>query len=331
MILPRDDRRTSIGDAAEFGRVAVMYGGRSSEREVSLDTGKAVLEALRSRGVDAHGWDPAERNLVEFAGAGFDRVWIALHGPGGEDGALQGALEWLDTPYTGSGVMASALAMDKIRSKKLFRAAGIETPDYVILNKAGDANVAAAELGFPLVIKPSGQGSSVGISKVFDAGELPDAVELALSVGGPALAETCIVGSESTVAVLQGQALSSIRIETPRVFYDYRAKYESDNTQYHCPGTGDAELERRYHDMAIAAFAVLGCSGWGRVDFMTGSDDVPQVLEVNTIPGMTSHSLVPMAAKVAGIDFPELCWRILETSIAAQPAIDSVGVAANDA
>lgn len=331
MILPLDERRISIADAAEFGRVAVMYGGRSSEREVSLDTGKAVLEALRSRGVDAHGWDPAERNLVEFAGAGFDRVWIALHGPGGEDGALQGALEWLDTPYTGSGVMASALAMDKIRSKKLFRAAGIDTPDYVILNKTGDANVAAAELGFPLVIKPSGQGSSVGISKVFDAGELPDAVELALSVGGPALAETCIVGSESTVAVLQGQALSSIRIETPRVFYDYRAKYESDNTQYHCPGTSDAELERRYHDMAIAAFAVLGCSGWGRVDFMTGSDDVPQVLEVNTVPGMTSHSLVPMAAKVAGIDFAELCWRILETSIAAQPAIDSVGVAANDA
>jgi D-alanine-D-alanine ligase len=331
VILPLDERRISIADAAEFGRVAVMYGGRSSEREVSLDTGKAVLEALRSRGVDAHGWDPAERNLVEFAGAGFDRVWIALHGPGGEDGALQGALEWLDTPYTGSGVMASALAMDKIRSKKLFRAAGIDTPDYVILNKTGDANVAAAELGFPLVIKPSGQGSSVGISKVFDAGELPDAVELALSVGGPALAETCIVGSESTVAVLQGQALSSIRIETPRVFYDYRAKYESDNTQYHCPGTSDAELERRYHDMAIAAFAVLGCSGWGRVDFMTGSDDVPQVLEVNTVPGMTSHSLVPMAAKVAGIDFAELCWRILETSIAAQPAIDSVGVAANDA
>ncbi len=331
MIMPLTDQRIAVDDAREFGRVAVMYGGDSSEREVSLDTGKSVLEALCSRGIDAHGWDPAERNLVEFAGAAFDRVWIALHGPGGEDGALQGALQWQGMPYTGSGVMASALAMDKVRSKKLFSAAGIDTPDYVIISNSGDAKVAADELGFPLIIKPSGQGSSVGMSKVFDAAELGAAVDLALDFGAPALVERCIVGAEATVAVLQGQALSSIRIETPRVFYDYRAKYESDNTQYHCPGTDDAELERRYHDMAIAAFAVLGCSGWGRVDFMTGGDGVPQVLEVNTVPGMTSHSLVPMAAKVAGIDFPELCWRVLETSIAERSAIETVGVAANDA
>jgi len=182
-----------------------------------------------------------------------------------------------------------------------------------------------------MVIKPSGQGSSVAISKVFDADELPAAVELALKYGSPALAERCIVGSESTVAVLQGQALSSILIETPRVFYDYRAKYESDNTKYHCPGTDDADLEARFHDMAIAAFAVLGCTGWGRVDFMTGSDGIPQVLEVNTIPGMTSHSLVPMAANVAGIDFAELCWRVLETSITERAAKGDIGVAANDA
>lgn len=331
MILPLHDERIAITDAAGFGRVAVMYGGDSSEREVSLDSGKAVLEALQSRGIDARGWDPAEHNLVEFAGAGFDRAWIALHGPGGEDGALQGALQWIDMPYTGSGVMASALAMDKVRSKKMFEVAGIATPDYVVLNTSGDANLAAAELGFPMVIKPSGQGSSVGMSKVFEAEDLPAAVELALSFGNPALAEKCIVGTESTVAVLQGQALSSIRIETPRVFYDYRAKYESDNTRYHCPGTDDAELEGRFHDLAIAAFAVLGCAGWGRVDFMTGDDGAPQVLEVNTVPGMTSHSLVPMAAKVAGIDFAELCWRVLETSIAERPAIETVGVAANDA
>lgn len=331
MILSLFDERTAITAARDFGRVAVMYGGDSSEREVSLDSGKSVLKALQSRGIDAHGWDPAVRNLVEFAAAGFDRVWIALHGPGGEDGALQGALQWLGLPYTGSGVMASALAMDKLRSKKLFRAAGIDTPDYVVINTKGDARLAADELGFPMVIKPIGQGSSVAISKVFDTGELPAAVELALTYGAPALAERCIVGSESTVAVLQGQALSSIRIETPRVFYDYRAKYESDSTQYHCPGTDDAELESRFNDMAIAAFAVLGCSGWGRVDFMTGSDGIPQVLEVNTIPGMTSHSLVPMAAKVAGIDFPELCWRVLETSMGDRTGIDSVGVAANDA
>jgi len=326
-----NDERIAINNAEDFGRVAVMFGGDSSEREVSLDSGKAVLGALLSRGIDACGWDPAERSLAEFAGEGFNRVWIALHGPGGEDGALQGALQWLGMPYTGSGVMASALAMDKVRSKQLFKQSGIDTPDYVIVKTPGDAKLAADELGFPLVIKPSGQGSSVGISKVFDAGELPAAVDLALGFGGPSLAERCIVGTESTVAVLQGQALSSIRIETPRVFYDYRAKYESDKTEYHCPGTDDAELESRFHDMATAAFAVLGCTGWGRVDFMTGSDGVPQVIEVNTIPGMTSHSLVPMAAKVAGIDFAELCWRVLETSVSDEPALEYVGAAANDA
>jgi D-alanine-D-alanine ligase len=331
MSLILSDRRNEISNAAEFGKVAVMYGGDSSERDVSLDTGKAVLGALLSRGIDAHGWDPVERSLVEFAGAGFDRVWVALHGPGGEDGALQGALQWLGMPYTGSGVMASALAMDKIRSKKLFRAAGISTPDYVVINHPGDANIAAAELGFPMVIKPSGQGSSVGIGMVFEPGDLEDAVDLALGYGGPALAEKCIVGAESTVAVLQGQALSSIRIETPRVFYDYRAKYESDSTKYFCPGTDDPALEQRFHDAAVAAFAALGCTGWGRVDFMTGSDDIPQVIEINTVPGMTSHSLVPMAAREAGIGFEELCWRVLETSIAGRPALDTVGVAANDA
>jgi D-alanine-D-alanine ligase len=325
-----NDRRTVIADAAEFGRVAVMYGGDSSEREVSLDSGKAVLEALQSRDIDAAGWDPAERNLVEFADAGFDRVWIALHGPGGEDGALQGALQWLEMPYTGSGVMSSALAMDKIRSKRLFHEAGIETPKFVVLQKSGDANIAAEELGFPMVIKPSGQGSSVGIGMVFEPEDLAAAVDLALSYGGPALAEAYIVGTESTVAVLQGQALSSIRIETPRAFYDYRAKYESEKTKYFCPGTDDPELEKRFHDAAVSAFAALGCSGWGRVDFMTGSDGLPQVIEINTIPGMTSHSLVPMAASEAGIDFPELCWRVLETSVGAKPEIE-MGVAANDA
>ena len=324
-------RRIVIETAADFGRVAVMYGGFSSEREVSLDSGAAVLAALQSRGVDAVGWDPAENDLTEFAAAGFARVWIALHGPGGEDGGLQGMLQWLNMPYTGSGVLASALAMDKILSKQLFKSAGISTPDYMVIEATGDAKLAADAFGYPLVIKPAGQGSSVGMSKVFEADELQTAVDLALSFGGPALAERCIVGDESTVAVLYGQALPSIRIETPRVFYDYRAKYESDTTCYFCPGTDDAELEQRFHDLAIAAFNILGCSGWGRVDFMTGTDGEPQVLEVNTVPGMTSHSLVPMAAKVAGIDFAELCWRILETSVAAQADIDPMGVAANDA
>jgi len=323
------ENRIMIEEPSEFGRVAVMYGGFSSEREVSIDSGEAVLRALKTRGVDAYAWDPAEKDLLEFAAAGFDRVWIALHGPGGEDGALQGALEWLNTPYTGSGVMASALAMDKVRSKKLFRTANISTPDYVIAESGSDANRAANDFGFPLVVKPTGQGSSVGMSKVFAAAELPAALKLALSFAGPALVERCIVGDELTVAVVQDQALPSIRIETPRVFYDYRAKYESDNTQYHCPGTEDAELEQQLRNSALAAFRELGCSGWGRVDFMVGNDGEPQVLEVNTIPGMTSHSLVPMAAKVAGMDFAELCWRILETSIAENTGFVPVEVAAN--
>ena len=304
----------NVSNAADFGRVAVMFGGHSSEREVSLDTGAAVLKALQSKGVDAHAWDPAEKTMTEFAEAGFDRVWIALHGPGGEDGALQGLLQWLGVPYTGSGVMASALAMDKVRSKHLFRAVDIPTPDYAVVKTLDEASVAAEQVGFPLIIKPSGQGSSVGMSKVFERNELNDAIEVALQYGDTVLLETCINGDEFTVAVLHGKALPSIRIVTPRVFYDYRAKYESDRTEYICRGTASDEEETLYAELAVAAFNELGCSGWGRVDFMTGADKQPLVLEVNTVPGMTSHSLVPMAANQDGIDFETLCWRILETS-----------------
>jgi D-alanine-D-alanine ligase len=325
------EQRVRIGRAADFGRVAVMLGGFSSEREVSLDTGKAVLAALQSRGVDAVAWDPAEKSLHDFDEAGFDRVWIALHGTGGEDGAIQGALQWLNIPYTGSGVLASALAMDKIRSKLLFRQAGIATPDFVVVSGLSDALRAAEEFGFPLILKPSNQGSSVGMSKVFEAGDLAAAVAMAMEYAGPAIAERCIVGEEMTVGVLQGVALPSICIRTPRVFYDYRAKYAADTTEYICPGSEDPAIEAEYARLAVAAFELLGCSGWGRVDFMAGSDGKPQVLEVNTIPGMTSHSLVPMAAKVAGIEFAELCWRILESSIAAEAEATCIEVAANDA
>lgn len=323
-------KRIEIGNASEFGRVAVMFGGFSSERDVSLDSGAAVLGALQERGVDAVGWDPAKHSMREFADTGFDRAWIALHGPGGEDGALQGALQWLNVPYTGSGVLASALAMDKIRSKHLFGKAGISTPEYVVIRSVADVNRAVDAFGYPIVLKPSGQGSSVGMSKIFDAGDQQAAAKLALSFNGVALAERCIVGRELTVAILQGRALPSIRIETPRVFYDYRAKYESDRTLYHCPGTADIQQEHRYLDLAEQAFSELGCQGWGRVDFMEGSDGQPLVLEVNTVPGMTSHSLVPMAAKEAGIDFAELCWRILETSMSAIQN-NTIEVAANDA
>ena len=308
------EQRYEISQAADFGRVAVMLGGMSSEREVSLDSGNAVLAALKAKGVDAHPWDPAQQSLQEFAAAGFARVWNALHGPGGEDGALQGALQWLNTPYTGSGVMASAVAMDKVRSKHLFRAAGIRTPEYRVVESQGDAILAADTCGYPLVVKPSGQGSSVGMSKVFAADELEAAVGLALSFGDAALIERCIVGDELTVAVLAGETLPSVRIDTPRVFYDYRAKYESDSTEYFCPGTNGPEQEQRLQDLALAAFHELGCRGWARVDFMASREGDPQVLEVNTVPGMTSHSLVPMAANKLGIDFAELCWRILETS-----------------
>ncbi len=328
-VLRVTEHRTVVNHAGDFGRVAVLYGGRSAEREVSLDTGKAVLGALLKRGVDAVGWDPAEHALSDFAAAGFDRVWIALHGPGGEDGAIQGALQWLGLPYTGSGVMASALAMDKVRSKRLFDAAGIPTPEYAIVRNRSHAVLAAEDFGYPLILKPACQGSSVGMTKVFDPEDLNGAVDLALSFDDVAIVERCIVGDEYTVAVLQGQALPSIRIETPRVFYDYRAKYESDRTRYHCPGTERDDLEQQYAALALAAFAELGCSGWGRVDFMTGSNGQPLVLEVNTVPGMTSHSLVPMAAKTSGIDFEELCWRILETSIADNEARDPVKGVAN--
>lgn len=325
------DKRVHVSSAAHFGHVAVMYGGNSSEREVSLDSGAAVLAALQSRGVNAVGWDLAERSMQSFGGAGFDRVWNALHGPGGEDGALQGALQWLGMPYTGSGIMASALAMDKVRSKHLFQQAGIRTPDYLAVDSAEDVARAIGAFGFPLVFKPVGQGSSVGMSKVNEQKEVKAATDLALSFGSRALVERCIVGPELTVAVLQGEALPSIRIETPRVFYDYRAKYKSDRTRYHCPGNDDPEQEKRYRDIAVAAFRELGCSGWGRVDFMEGPDGEPQVLEVNTVPGMTSHSLVPMAAKEQGIDFAELCWRILETSVADDVQQVIPAVAANGA
>jgi len=323
------EQRRIVADAAEFGRVAVMLGGYSSEREVSLDTGAAVLEALQTRGVDAHPWDPAEKTMAQFASAGFDRVWIALHGPGGEDGALQGALQWLDTPYTGSGVMASAIAMDKVRSKHLFRACDIPTPDYAVVRSQAEASVAAEQLGFPLIIKPSGQGSSVGMTKIFERSGLDAAVDIALQYDATALLECCITGDEFTVAVLQGRALPSIRIVTPRVFYDYRAKYESDRTEYICRGTSNDAQEQSYADLAVSAFTALGCTGWGRVDFMAGADGQPLVLEVNTVPGMTSHSLVPMAAKKDGIDFDELCWRILETSFSVGEAADTIEVAAH--
>jgi D-alanine-D-alanine ligase len=302
------------GDAREFGRVAVVFGGDSSEREISLLTGRAVLAALQRRGVDAHAFDPNDRPLADLIGERFDRVWIALHGPGGEDGTLQGALEYLGVPYTGSGVLGSAIAMDKLRTKRLAQSIGIATAEYMVLTGAHDFDYAIERLGLPMIVKPATQGSSVGMTKVERAADLPAAYAAAAQLEASVFAESWITGGEYTVAILQGRPLPSIRIETPKTFYDYEAKYFRDDTQYFCPSGLSAPAEAHLGNLAVAAYEATGAEGWGRVDFMMDRTGRPLLLELNTIPGMTDHSLVPMAARAAGIDFEELVWRVLETS-----------------
>jgi len=302
--------------AAAFGHVAVLMGGHSAEREISLLTGGAVLKALVERGVDAISFDPSERPLTDLVSAGIDRVWIALHGPGGEDGAVQGALEWLGVPYTGSGVLGSAVGMDKLCTKRLAQAAGVATPPWILLTGAADFPRALEELGLPIAVKPASQGSSVGMSRVESAAELPTAWRTAAALDPVVIAERWITGREFTVGILQGAALPAIRIETPRSFYDYQAKYFADDTRYLIPCGLPAAGEAAMQAAALATFAATGASGWGRVDFVMGADGVQLLLEINTVPGMTSHSLVPMAAAAKGIDFDELAWRILETSFA---------------
>jgi len=299
-------------DAKEFGRVAVLLGGDSTEREISLRSGNAVLAALQRRGVDAHALDPRDTSLISLTQ--FDRVWIALHGPGGEDGTLQGALEYLGVPYTGSGVMGSAIGMDKLRTKRLAHAIGVATAEYVVLRGQSDLELAIERLGLPMIVKPATQGSSVGMSKVEKAEDLPSAYEAAAKIESAVFAEPWITGKEYTVAVLQGQALPSIRIETPKKFYDYEAKYFRNDTKYFCPSGLSGPAEQHLANLALAAFDAVGASGWGRADFMMDTTGRPLLLEVNTIPGMTDHSLVPMAARASGIDFDELVWRVLETS-----------------
>ena len=309
-----------VTDAAAFGKVAVLLGGRSSEREVSLMSGEAVLAALERRGVDAHAFDPAGHPLGALIDGSFDRAWIALHGPGGEDGALQGALEWLGLPYTGSGVLGSAVGMDKLRTKQLALASGLATPPFRVLQSAEDCRRAVEALGLPLAVKPATQGSSVGMSRVERAEDLAAAWRGAAALDPVVIAEPWIQGQELTVAVLQGQALPAIRIETPRTFYDYQAKYFAEDTRYHIPCGLAPEQEEELKRAATGAFRAIGAQGWGRADFMMGADGVPLLLEVNTVPGMTGHSLVPMAARAVGIDFDELVWRVLETSFARELA-----------
>jgi len=308
-----------INESKEFGRVAVLFGGTSSEREISLLTGKAVLAALLRAGVDAHGFDPAERPLAALREERFERVWIALHGPGGEDGTLQGALEFLGVPYTGSGVMGSAIGMDKLRTKRLATAIGVPSADYVVLKAAADLDAALERLGLPMIVKPATQGSSVGMSRVTSAAELKSAFEAAHKFDPVVFAEPWITGAEYTVAILQGAALPAIRIETPRTFYDYEAKYFRDDTRYFCPSGLAAPVEAHLAQLALAAFEACGAEGWGRADFMMDGTGRPLLLEINTVPGMTDHSLVPMAARTAGISFEQLVCRVLETSLVRIP------------
>jgi D-alanine-D-alanine ligase len=297
-----------------LGKVGVLLGGRSAEREVSLKSGGMVLQALRARGVDAHPFDPAEHGLAELIAERFDRVFIALHGRYGEDGTMQGALELLGIPYTGSGVMASSLAMDKWRTKLVWQAAGIPTPKYELLQADTDFAAVAARLGLPIMVKPANEGSSIGMSKVRQAAELPAAHALAAKYDAIVIAEQFIEGSELTAGVLDRQPLPVIRLETARDFYDYEAKYVSDDTRYILPCGLEATAEAAVQAGALRAFDALGCRGWGRVDLMMDRAGKPYFLEVNTSPGMTDHSLVPMAARHAGIPFDELCVRILASA-----------------
>ncbi|MDP9011909.1 MAG: D-alanine--D-alanine ligase [Pseudomonadota bacterium] len=307
--------RTRI--AADFGKVAVLLGGDSSEREISLLSGHAVLAALKRRGVDAYAFDPLDTPIQTLCSDKFDRAWIALHGPGGEDGVMQGALEWLGIPYTGSGVLASALTMDKLKTKRVVVGAGYAAPEYAVLSGLADLPGALASVGLPLMVKPASQGSSVGITKVKIPEDFERAYAEARAVDPIVFAERFITGDEYTVGVLQGQGLPSIRIQPATEFYDYQAKYFRNDTQYHCPSGLPAAAEAELQAAALAAFQVTDCFGWGRVDFMRDSiTNKFYFIEINTTPGMTDHSLVPMAARQAGIDFEELVWRVLETSFA---------------
>jgi D-alanine-D-alanine ligase len=301
-------------NAKDFGKVAVLMGGRSAEREISLMSGSAVLAALKRRGVDAHAFDPAEQPLENLRAQGFDRAHIALHGRFGEDGTVQGALELLGVPYTGSGVMASALAMDKWRTKLIWLAVGISTPRHRMLGRDSDWQAVVKELGLPLVVKPTHEGSTIGLSKVAAAADLPAAYAFAARHDSDVIAEEFIDGEELTAAIIRDTALPLVRIEAPSGLYDYQAKYFSDATRYFCPSGLAAEAERAIQEQALKAYQVIGCQGWGRVDVMLAKNGTPYFLEVNTSPGMTSHSLVPMAARQAGIEFDELVVRILETS-----------------
>jgi D-alanine-D-alanine ligase len=301
-------------NARDFGKVAVLMGGRSAERAVSLKSGERVLAALTSKGVDAHAFDPKERSIGALVEQRFDRAFVILHGRYGEDGTIQGALELLGIPYTGSGVLASALAMDKWHAKLVWQSCGIPTPRSELLLQGSDLQAVATRLGLPLMVKPANEGSSIGMTKVKSARELAEAYALAANYDSVVIAEAFVDGVELTAGILGGKPLPLIKLETPREFYDYEAKYQAQDTRYLIPCGLPPDAERIVQDEALFAFDTLGCSGWGRVDLMLDRSGKPYFLEVNTSPGMTDHSLVPMAARHAGLSFEELCLRILESA-----------------
>ena len=302
--------------ASDYGRVAVLLGGRSAEREVSLKSGAAAVAALQAAGVDAVGIDASAPDLLaQLADGGFARAFIALHGRGGEDGTLQGALDWLGLPYTGSGVLGSALAMDKLRAKQLWQGAGLPTAAYRLADPDSDWDAVAGELGLPLMVKPAREGSSIGMSKVEHAADLPAAVASAAAHDPQVLVERFIGGGEYTVGIVGDLVLPAIKLETPRAFYDYEAKYLRDDTRYLCPCGLPPASEQLLQQLALNAFQALDCRGWGRVDLLLDDDGAPYLMEVNTVPGLTDHSLVPMAARAVGLTFERLMLAILDSSL----------------
>jgi len=309
-------------DPARYGRVALVLGGRSAERQISLKSGTAVLSALERLGIDATPVDPADNPgsacFEALSPSRFDRAFIMLHGRGGEDGQIQGALETLGLPYTGSGVLGSAIGMDKYRTKLVWSGVGLPSAEFALIHGEQDLAQAAA-LGFPLMIKPAHEGSSLGMARAENADQLASAWNTASELDAVVIAERWLTGAEYTCAILGEQPLPLIRLETPHVFYDFEAKYQADSTAYLCPCGLPKDVEADYQALCLQAFKSVGASGWGRVDFMLDASGAPKLLEINTIPGMTDHSLVPMAAREAGIDFDTLCARILDTSLREVP------------
>ena len=304
-----------IENPNKFGRVAVLMGGVSAERDVSLRSGAAVLAALRHKGVNATGIDVTPENLVDSLGQGFDRAFNILHGRWGEDGVVQGVLDTLSLPYTGSGVLGSALAMDKIRTKQVWQAIGLATPKFKVIKNANDLPGLVRALGLPLFLKPSREGSSVGVGKVLQERDLESAYRATAAIGDEVIAEQFMAGAELTVGILGGDALPVVRMSAAGEFYDYQAKYESNTTEYFCPAGLSPQLEQEVRQLAVAAFDAVGCRHWGRVDVMLNDQDQPMLLEVNPIPGMTDLSLVPMAAAEIGLSFADLVWQILEGTL----------------